>query len=85
MGKTIIADGGVKYSGDVVKAISAGANAVMLGSMLAGVEESPGAIEMYQGRSYKVYRGMGSIGAMEDGSSDRYFQDNKKKLVLRGS
>lgn len=84
MGKTIIADGGVKYSGDVVKAIAAGANAVMLGSMLAGVEESPGAIEMYQGRSYKVYRGMGSVGAMEDGSSDRYFQENKKKLVPEG-
>ena len=84
MGKTIIADGGIKYSGDVVKAIAAGANAVMLGSMLAGVEESPGAIEMYQGRSYKVYRGMGSVGAMEDGSSDRYFQDNTKKLVPEG-
>ncbi|MBN2879272.1 MAG: IMP dehydrogenase [Clostridia bacterium] len=84
MGKTIIADGGVKYSGDVVKAIAAGANAVMLGSMLAGVEESPGAIEMYQGRSYKVYRGMGSVGAMEDGSSDRYFQDQKKKFVPEG-
>ncbi|MEX1376708.1 MAG: IMP dehydrogenase [Eubacteriales bacterium] len=84
MGKTIIADGGVKYSGDVVKAIAAGASAVMLGSMLAGVEESPGATEMYQGRSYKVYRGMGSIGAMEEGSSDRYFQDNQKKLVPEG-
>ncbi len=84
MGKTIIADGGVKYSGDVAKAIAAGANAVMLGSMLAGVEESPGAIEMYQGRSYKVYRGMGSVGAMEDGSSDRYFQDGTKKLVPEG-
>jgi len=84
MGKTIIADGGVKYSGDIVKAIAAGANAVMLGSILAGVEESPGATEMYQGRSYKVYRGMGSMGAMEEGSSDRYFQDNKKKLVPEG-
>lgn len=84
MGKTIIADGGVKYSGDVVKAIAAGANAVMLGSMLAGVEESPGATEMYQGRSYKVYRGMGSVAAMQEGSSDRYFQDNKKKLVPEG-
>ena len=84
MNKTIIADGGVKYSGDIVKAIAAGANAVMLGSMLAGVTESPGATEMYQGRSYKVYRGMGSVGAMEEGSSDRYFQDNKKKLVPEG-
>lgn len=84
MGKTIIADGGIKYSGDVVKAIAAGANAVMIGSMLAGVEESPGSTEMYQGRSYKVYRGMGSIGAMEEGSSDRYFQENQKKLVPEG-
>lgn len=84
MNKTIIADGGVKYSGDVVKALAAGANAVMLGSMLAGVEESPGATEMYQGRSYKVYRGMGSLAAMEKGSSDRYFQENQKKLVPEG-
>ncbi len=74
----------MKYSGDVVKALAAGANAVMLGSMLAGVEESPGAIEIYQGRSYKVYRGMGSVGAMQEGSSDRYFQENQKKLVPEG-
>ncbi len=74
-GISIIADGGIKYSGDIVKAIAAGANAVMLGSLLAGTLEAPGEIELYQGRSYKVYRGMGSVGAMKEGSKDRYFQD----------
>lgn len=74
-GIPIIADGGIKYSGDVVKAIAAGANVVMIGSLLAGTAEAPGEIELYQGRSYKVYRGMGSVGAMKDGSKDRYFQD----------
>ncbi len=74
-GISIIADGGIKYSGDIVKAIAAGANVVMLGSLLAGTAEAPGEIELYQGRSYKVYRGMGSVGAMKDGSKDRYFQD----------
>jgi IMP dehydrogenase len=83
-GKKIIADGGVKYSGDIVKAIAAGASAVMLGSLLAGTEESPGETEIYQGRSFKVYRGMGSLGAMAEGSSDRYFQENEKKLVPEG-
>lgn len=82
----IIADGGIKYSGDVVKALAAGASTVMLGSLLAGCEESPGEIEIYQGRSFKVYRGMGSLGAMGEGSSDRYFQDpnSKKKFVPEG-
>ncbi len=80
----IIADGGIKYSGDVTKAIAAGANVVMLGSILAGCDESPGAFELYQGRKYKVYRGMGSIAAMENGSKDRYFQENAKKLVPEG-
>ena len=82
----MIADGGIKYSGDIPKAIGAGASAVMLGSLLAGVEESPGAVEIYQGRSFKVYRGMGSMGAMEQaqGSSDRYFQEKNKKLVPEG-
>ena len=85
-GIKIIADGGIKYSGDIPKAIGAGASAVMLGSLLAGVEESPGAVEIYQGRSFKVYRGMGSMGAMEQaqGSSDRYFQEKNKKLVPEG-
>ena len=85
-GIPVIADGGIKYSGDIPKAIGAGASAVMLGSLLAGVEESPGAIEIYQGRSFKVYRGMGSLGAMEQaqGSSDRYFQEKNKKLVPEG-
>ncbi len=85
-GIPIIADGGIKYSGDIPKAIAAGASAVMIGSMLAGVDESPGAMEIYQGRSFKVYRGMGSIGAMEQahGSSDRYFQEENKKLVPEG-
>jgi IMP dehydrogenase len=80
----IIADGGVKYSGDVVKAIGAGGSAVMLGSLFAGCEESPGETELYQGRRFKVYRGMGSLGAMKEGSSDRYFQENQKKLVPEG-
>jgi IMP dehydrogenase len=85
-GITIIADGGVKYSGDVAKAIAAGASAVMLGSLFAGTEESPGEMEIYQGRSFKVYRGMGSMAAMSQahGSSDRYFQDDAKKLVPEG-
>ena len=80
----VIADGGIKYSGDVVKALAAGANVVMIGSLLAGTEESPGDVEIYQGRSYKVYRGMGSLSAMKEGSSDRYFQENVKKLVPEG-
>ncbi len=83
-GIPIIADGGIKYSGDVVKAIAAGADVVMLGSLLAGCEESPGDMEIYQGRSYKVYRGMGSLGAMKEGSKDRYFQEDQKKLVPEG-
>ena len=83
-GKTIIADGGVKYSGDIPKAIAAGASAVMLGSLFAGTEESPGAKEIYQGRSFKVYRGMGSLAAMAEGSKDRYFQEDAKKLVPEG-
>ncbi|OEF97599.1 IMP dehydrogenase [Desulfuribacillus alkaliarsenatis] len=83
-GVPIIADGGVKYSGDIVKAIAAGANVVMIGSLFAGTEESPGETIIYQGRSYKVYRGMGSIGAMKEGSKDRYFQENEQKLVPEG-
>ena len=83
-GKTIIADGGIKYTGDVVKAIAAGGHAVMLGSMLAGCEESPGELEIFQGRTFKAYRGMGSISAMEKGSKDRYFQEDGKKLVPEG-
>lgn len=86
MGKKIIADGGVKYSGDVVKAIAAGASVVMLGSLLAGTKESPGKLEIFQGRSFKVYRGMGSIPAMQAGSKDRYFQEDndQSKLVPEG-
>ncbi|MBQ2968439.1 MAG: IMP dehydrogenase [Clostridia bacterium] len=80
----IIADGGIKYSGDVVKAIAAGASVVMMGSLFAGCEESPGEIEIYEGRSFKVYRGMGSIAAMNCGSKDRYFQQDSKKLVPEG-
>ena len=80
----IIADGGVKYSGDIVKAIAAGGSVVMLGSLLAGCEESPGDTEVYQGRQFKVYRGMGSMGAMACGSKDRYFQESNKKLVPEG-
>ncbi len=83
-GKTIIADGGVKYSGDITKAIGAGATAVMIGSLFAGTEESPGAVEIFQGRSFKVYRGMGSMAAMAEGSKDRYFQEGQKKLVPEG-
>ena len=83
-GIPIIADGGVKYSGDVVKALAGGGSVVMLGSLLAGCEESPGESEMYQGRQFKVYRGMGSLGAMAKGSKDRYFQQNNKKLVPEG-
>ena len=80
----VIADGGIKYSGDIVKAIAAGGSVVMLGSLLAGCEESPGETEVYQGRQFKVYRGMGSLGAMAQGSKDRYFQENNKKLVPEG-
>ena len=80
----IIADGGIKYSGDITKAIAAGANVCMMGSMFAGCDESPGTFELYQGRKYKVYRGMGSIAAMENGSKDRYFQSDAKKLVPEG-
>lgn len=80
----VIADGGIKYSGDIVKALAAGASTVMLGSILAGCHESPGETEIYQGRNYKVYRGMGSLTSMNKGSSDRYFQENAKKLVPEG-
>ena len=80
----IIADGGIKYSGDMTKAIAAGANVCMMGSIFAGCDESPGDFELYQGRKYKVYRGMGSIAAMENGSKDRYFQEDAKKLVPEG-
>ncbi len=86
-GVPLIADGGVRYSGDIAKALAAGAHAVMLGSLFAGTEESPGEIELYQGRSYKAYRGMGSLGAMQQGAADRYFQDsemNVDKLVPEG-
>ena len=83
-GIPIIADGGIKYSGDMTKAIAAGANVCMMGSMFAGCDERPGTFELYQGRKYKVYRGMGSIAAMENGSKDRYFQSDAKKLVPEG-
>lgn len=83
-GVPIIADGGIKYSGDIVKALAAGASCVMLGSLLAGCDEAPGEVEIYQGRSFKVYRGMGSLGAMAAGSKDRYFQTGSKKLVPEG-
>ncbi len=83
-GIPVIADGGIKYSGDIVKALAAGANVVMVGSLIAGCEESPGDTEIYQGRQFKVYRGMGSLGAMGKGSSDRYFQSDAKKLVPEG-
>ena len=83
-GIPIIADGGIKFSGDMTKAIAAGGNVCMMGSIFAGCDESPGTFELYQGRKYKVYRGMGSIAAMENGSKDRYFQENAKKLVPEG-
>jgi IMP dehydrogenase len=86
-GVPLIADGGIRYSGDIAKAIAAGAHAVMLGGLLAGTDEAPGEIELYQGRSFKSYRGMGSLGAMQQGSKDRYFQDNEanvEKLVPEG-
>ncbi len=83
-GVPIIADGGIKFSGDITKAIAAGANTVMMGSIFAGCDEAPGEFELYQGRKYKVYRGMGSIAAMENGSKDRYFQEDAKKLVPEG-
>ena len=84
-GVPIIADGGIKYSGDIVKAIAAGGSVVMMGSMLAGCEESPGGERDFQGRQFKVYRGMGSLGAMQKGSGDRYFQSGTKKYVPRAS
>ena len=83
-GIPVIADGGIKYSGDITKAIAAGADVVMIGSLVAGCEESPGDTEIYQGRQFKVYRGMGSLGAMANGSKDRYFQEDNKKLVPEG-
>jgi len=83
-GIPIIADGGIKYSGDITKALAAGGNVVMMGSIFAGCDEAPGEFELYQGRKYKVYRGMGSISAMENGSKDRYFQEGAKKLVPEG-
>ncbi len=83
-GIPVIADGGIKYSGDITKALAAGANVCMMGSLFAGTDESPGEFELFQGRKYKVYRGMGSIAAMENGSKDRYFQSNAKKLVPEG-
>ncbi|MBQ0010980.1 MAG: IMP dehydrogenase, partial [Ruminococcus sp.] len=83
-GIPVIADGGIKYSGDLVKSIAAGADVIMIGSLFAGCEESPGEMEIYQGRSFKVYRGMGSLAAMEKGSKDRYFQTGTKKLVPEG-
>lgn len=83
-GVPVIADGGIKYSGDITKALAAGADVVMIGSLFAGTEESPGDFEIYQGRSYKVYRGMGSLGAMKEGSRDRYFQESDAKLVPEG-
>jgi len=85
-GACLIADGGIRYSGDIAKALTAGANCVMIGGMFAGTEEAPGEVELYQGRSYKSYRGMGSLGAMQKGSKDRYFQDeaDPDKLVPEG-
>ena len=84
LGKAVVADGGIKYSGDIVKAIAAGASAVMIGSLFAGTTESPGEMEIYQGRNFKVYRGMGSLPAMAQGSKDRYFQENSRKFVPEG-
>jgi len=83
-GVPVIADGGIQFSGDLPKALAAGASAIMIGSLFAGTEESPGELEIYQGRSYKVYRGMGSLGALEEGSRDRYFQEGQQKLVPEG-
>jgi IMP dehydrogenase len=83
-GIPVIADGGIKYSGDITKALAAGASVVMIGSLFAGCDEAPGDFELYQGRKYKVYRGMGSLAAMEKGSKDRYFQEGQKKLVPEG-
>jgi IMP dehydrogenase len=86
-GVPLIADGGIRYSGDISKALAAGAHTVMMGSMFSGTEEAPGEVFLYQGRSYKSYRGMGSVGAMKDGAADRYFQDpanNADKLVPEG-
>ena len=83
-GVPVIADGGIRYSGDMVKAIAAGANSVMIGSLFAGTTESPGERILWEGRSYKVYRAMGSVGAMSEGSGDRYFQEGQKKLVPEG-
>ena len=83
-GIPIIADGGIKYSGEIVKAIAAGGSVVMVGSLVAGCEEAPGETEIYQGRQFKVYRGMGSLGAMSKGSADRYFQTGTKKFVPEG-
>ncbi|HEY8389933.1 MAG TPA: IMP dehydrogenase, partial [Clostridia bacterium] len=83
-GKRIIADGGIKYSGDIPKALGAGASAIMVGSLFAGTLESPGEMEIYQGRNFKTYRGMGSLGAMAKGSKDRYFQEDASKLVPEG-
>ena len=83
-GIPVIADGGIKFSGDITKAIAAGADVCMMGSMFAGCDEAPGDFELFQGRKYKVYRGMGSIAAMENGSKDRYFQTDAKKLVPEG-
>jgi IMP dehydrogenase len=80
----VIADGGIRYSGDLVKALAAGANSVMIGSLFAGTAESPGERILWEGRSYKVYRAMGSVGAMSEGSADRYFQEDQKKLVPEG-
>ena len=85
-GIPVIADGGIKYSGDIVKALAAGADSVMIGSLFAGTAETPGQVILYQGRRYKLYRGMGSMGAMKEGSKDRYFQNNteESKLVPEG-
>ena len=83
-GIPVIADGGIKYSGDMTKALAAGANVCMMGSIFAGCDEAPGTFELFQGRKYKVYRGMGSLAAMENGSKDRYFQEDAKKLVPEG-
>ena len=83
-GIPVIADGGIQFSGDMTKALAAGANVCMMGSLFAGCDEAPGDYELYQGRKFKVYRGMGSISAMENGSKDRYFQEGAKKLVPEG-